>query len=88
MNTALHPGLADGGAFEPGRDLFDNSSPLPDTTSCRVKFLNMELAECLAERPASCPFVVAFGNGYYCWHPHRLEIASRSRAASQPMKSV
>lgn len=88
MNTVLDPERARNQRKEPGIETSDVSRPLPDPAVCRVKRLSLELVECRTARPTGCPHVVAFGNGFFCWHPQRLDMASHPRIADEPPKGM
>ena len=78
MNTTFHPLLMNGGPGEHVIGTFYAFRQLPDAAVCRGKFITSRLVECMVKGPEDCPHVVAFGRGYFCWHPQRLEIASRT----------
>jgi hypothetical protein len=80
MNTIFHPTAIDDqtGAFN--TETVDAFPRLPDTVVCRSKLITPRLVECTAQGAEDCPFVVAFGRGFFCWHPQRFEIAMRNPA--------
>ena len=48
---------------------------------CRARRIGVaDLVECLAKQPTHCKFSLSFGHSFFCRHPHRLEIASRTAA--------
>jgi hypothetical protein len=81
MNTTFYPLLMNGGPGEHDIETSCALRQLPDAAVCRGKLITSRLVECMVKGPEDCPHVVAFGGGYYCWHPQRLEIASRTEAA-------
>jgi len=43
---------------------------------CRARHIGMEsFVECLEENPRACPFVMPFGDGYFCKCPLRVFVA-------------
>jgi hypothetical protein len=54
---------------------------LPDPALCRAQSLACStLAECLAESPSACKYVMPFGWSMFCNHPQRAEIVARTEA--------
>ena len=82
MNTKFHPLLKNGGPKEHGIETPCTTRQLPDEAVCRGKRITSQLVECLVKRPKDCPHVITYGGGYYCCHPQRLEIASRTEVAT------
>ncbi len=82
MNTTFYPLLMNGELGE--HDIKTNCTfrQLPDEAVCRGKRITSELVECLVKGPKDCPHVITYGGGYYCCHPQRLEIASRTEVAT------
>jgi len=59
---------------------------LPDPEICRTKTICPDLMECLVERPSTCPYVVPFGEGYFCRHPDRKKFEkSTDRSVCSPV---
>ena len=47
-------------------------STLPDSEVCRTKDIWSDwMMVCLVDDPKTCPFVIPFGDGFYCHHPDR-----------------
>jgi hypothetical protein len=48
--------------------------------SCRAKLIKTStmVLECLVPPPQNCGCALRFGNAYFCFHPCRWEIASRT----------
>lgn len=45
---------------------------------CRARHIGMEsFVECLEEDPRACPYVMPFGEGYFCKCPMRVFLAKR-----------
>lgn len=72
-------------------DLFSHASPflqehvLPDPAICRAKgagFANY--VDCRVASPHQCPHALAFGFGFFCQHPQRLEMARHTEALQGP----
>jgi len=76
--TAEPAGRRDG--CEPGharKPMTEGALPSPDT--CRAKAAGFsDYADCLVERPARCGYALSFGDGFFCLHPQRNEIAMRT----------
>ena len=48
----------------------------PDLEICRTRLLEpVGLVECLAESQEKCPYVLAFGDDFFCQHPDGLAFA-------------
>ena len=52
---------------------------LPDMQFCRAADLTSTFAECLVEKPATCPYAMSFGYSYLCRHPDRRAIIDNSK---------
>ena len=64
-------------------------SKLPDETKCTGKQIaRSDMVVCTAVISHQCEFSVKLGQGVFCYHPRRLEIAartvSRPRAQKRP----
>jgi hypothetical protein len=44
----------------------------PDPATCRIRHVYGDLFECEADDAGHCPYAFAFGFGFYCKHPDRL----------------
>lgn len=59
---------------------------LPDPSICRAKNSGFaayaDYADCLVESPCECPHALRFGMRYFCHHPERGDIVTRT--ASNP----
>ncbi len=59
---------------------------LPDPAICRAKNSGFaayaDYADCLVESPCECPHALRFGMRYFCHHPERGDIVTRT--ASNP----
>ena len=54
---------------------------LPDFAICRARRLaNSDLAYCLVDAPYDCKHAVSFGSSFFCLHPERDGIISRTEA--------
>ena len=82
MNTTCHPLLMIGGPEEHAIETSRASRQLPDEAVCRGERITSDLVECLVKGSKDCPHVITYGGGYYCWHPQRMEFASRTEAVT------
>ncbi|MBI5687455.1 MAG: hypothetical protein HZC54_20475 [Verrucomicrobia bacterium] len=55
---------------------------LPDPAVCRAQRILPDLVECLVLRPKpnECPHATFFGDGIFCAHPERDNLAARTEA--------
>lgn len=59
-------------------DAGDVIPELPDPSVCRGKPAGFGgYVDCLVPTPSRCPHVLRFGEGYFCLHPNREEIAAK-----------
>lgn len=62
------------------------SRVLPDPLVCRAKKSGLrcdtDLVDCLVPHPRECPYVMRFGDGNFCQHPLRHEIAAQTARPS------
>lgn len=66
---------------EPGHS---TARMLPDPSICRARLAGFAgYADCLVEHPFECTYAVFFGLGFFCRHPERNEIVTRTAAQSQ-----
>jgi len=57
---------------EGGQAIPDLSRVLPDPRICRTRRigLNLSIADCLVDRPNTCPHVIFSGLAQYCTYPN------------------
>jgi hypothetical protein len=52
--------------------------PLSDNCRARSLWSVNEFAECLVPPPQNCGYALSHGDHYYCYHPRRQEIVTRT----------
>jgi hypothetical protein len=58
------------------------SELVPAPKVCVTRLLEpVGLVECLTGSPQQCPYVLAFGDGFFCQHPDCRTFTKRSSAA-------
>ena len=72
LNQDITPEADRPSAPNPGR-------ALPDLAMCRAKRTGFDdYYDCLMEKPASCPYALRFGSGFFCRHPDRHDFVNRT----------
>lgn len=62
---------------------------LPDEAKCTGKQIpRSDMVVCTAEVSYQCEFSVRLGQGLFCYHPRRLEIAARTIAQPRTQKRL
>jgi len=52
---------------------------LRDPAVCRARQIHDDLVECLVEQAVECKYALRYGFGWFCRHPQRHEIVSRTK---------
>jgi len=52
---------------------------LPDMQICRATELIPDFANCLVEKPTTCPYAMSFGNSFLCKHPDHCTIVANTK---------
>ncbi len=59
----------------------DEFGLLPNPGACMTQLLEpVGLVECLVKSPQRCPYVLAFGDGFFCQHPDCRKFAKHPSA--------
>ena len=53
------------------------SRPFPDPDLCKTEHVCADLFSCQAADGRDCPFIMSFGNGFFCQHPERVTFVCR-----------